>query len=221
MARRARRGAEPAPEADADGEDGQPRRRRFGGLRRKAASVVGAEAVQSGYDAGRDAFSTAFADEATVGREESFDEAMRRQGLNEADVMAAGTRQQLTAYLYGGMAVLLYLAALVSIVLGLINGGFFSRLTFIFPCIGIGTLMGALSFRACFRLWQIRTWQLGSFEDFLAKRHEWWPRGPVPRPRRRRAHPQIARGQGAQARQISGPRRQIAKGSGSSSPRSG
>lgn len=101
------------------------------------------------------------------GREESFENAMLRMGLNEENIKNAYFNHQLRFYI----GLLIFIIAIVVLIKMLIIGNIFA----LGPAIACMALCGSQMFDGSFRTYQIRRRQLVSVSEWFNDKKEWWP----------------------------------------------
>ncbi|MEM6902001.1 MAG: hypothetical protein AAF556_02015 [Pseudomonadota bacterium] len=105
-------------------------------------------------------------------RQETFQEAVKRQSLSPADLLAAYKRQRGTYLLFLGISIVVVLYVLNMF----LTAASVSSLMIAVLSLGPMTVLFTIAFRAAFRSWQIRHQRLGGLNEFLASWREWWPR---------------------------------------------
>lgn len=119
----------------------------------------------------RGLFSNIFSSERVV-HNETFEDAVNRLNLGKADIDQSYARHQLIALCNGGIAALITLYLLYS----LISADNFFDVFYCIAAVGPLVLFLSIAFRASFRCWQIRQKRLGGLSEFIKNHKEWWPR---------------------------------------------
>lgn len=101
------------------------------------------------------------------GREESFENAMLRMGLNEENIKQAYFNHQLRFYI----GLLIFIVAIIVLIKMLIIGNIFA----LGPAIACMALCCSQMFDGSFRTYQIRKRQLVSVSEWFSDKAEWWP----------------------------------------------
>lgn len=100
---------------------------------------------------------------------ERFAQAVRRQGLTEADLESRYLQLCIEAWVFGCLA----LSVGVLFCYFLITGSWAGTVT----GFGLTPAFAAFALRASFRAWQIRERRLGRLHEWLRQPRAWWPRG--------------------------------------------
>lgn len=101
------------------------------------------------------------------GRQESFESAMLRMGLNEEDIKQSYANHQLRFYI----GLLIFIVAIIVLIKMLIAGNIFA----LGPAIACMALCLSQMFDGSFRTYQIRKRQLVPISEWIADYNEWWP----------------------------------------------
>jgi cation transport ATPase len=104
-------------------------------------------------------------------RQETFEQAVKRQNLGNEELHAAYKRQRIIVFVMLGISVLAIAYALNMLLTATSGTQFFIS---VMACMPITVLLVA-AFRAAFRAWQIRNKRLGGLDVFLKSQKEWWP----------------------------------------------
>ena len=109
----------------------------------------------------------------TSQRQETFEEAVKRQSLSVDDLLGAYKRQKLITL----VLLIMIVVAFGYIGLLLANGETFADYFIAAMALGPVSVLAAAALRGAFRAWQIRHKRLGGFNEFMNSPGEWWPKG--------------------------------------------
>ena len=107
----------------------------------------------------------------TSRRNETFEDAVKRQNLTPHDLLGSYKRQKVITLIMLGMIIL----ALFYVILLITNAASFADYFVAAMALGPITVLAAAGLRASFRAWQIRHKRLGGFDTFISDYKEWWP----------------------------------------------
>ena len=156
---------------DSNGDAAQkPPKKRRGFKNWLQNKLIPVEEVGQNVKLTRNMFSAVVGDDKSS-RKETFDEAIKRQGLSEKELLDAYKRQRIICFILASLAsfVLLYIMFL------LITAREFTDYFVALMATASVALLGTASLRSAFRAWQIRSKRLGGFDEFLRNSNAWRP----------------------------------------------